>query len=424
MDADLARNLVLAWPLALVGLAATLRTLTDGATELMARVPPAFLATLWVWLVVHAVEASTSWWSFTDAPASMLGVPVEVSLGWALLWGALPVLAGGPLPLWFVGLAWIDLVTMELAGELVSLENGWLRGEVLLLVLGLAPALVLGWATRRRRWLRVRALLQVVLFTGVFGWLVPTVAMARDRLGWADVVAHPYPVRSLLLTAAVVVAIPALAAVTELVRAGGTPYPWDPPTRLVTTGPYAYVANPMQIGIAGLMVVLTLASGSATLALATVFSVVFSVVLAERHEELTLRARWVAYRDYRREVRNWLPRWRPWVGEPAMLWTSESCTLCAATGTMLDTMEPIGLSRHPAETSPRPLRRMTWEGPDDRSDGVAAFARALEHTTLPWAWLGWWIRLPVVSAWLQLMADACGLGPRTIASSDDPRVGP
>ncbi|QIK75102.1 hypothetical protein [Nocardioides piscis] len=87
MDADLARNLVLAWPLALVGLAATLRTLTDGATELMARVPPAFLATLWVWLVVHAVEASTSWWSFTDAPASMLGVPVEVSLGWALLWG-------------------------------------------------------------------------------------------------------------------------------------------------------------------------------------------------------------------------------------------------------------------------------------------------------------------------------------------------
>lgn len=33
-------------------------------------------------------------------------------------------------------------------------------------------------------------------------------------------------------------------------RGGGTPVPCDPPKRLVSTGPYAYIGNPMQTAMA------------------------------------------------------------------------------------------------------------------------------------------------------------------------------
>jgi protein-S-isoprenylcysteine O-methyltransferase Ste14 len=40
----------------------------------------------------------------------------------------------------------------------------------------------------------------------------------------------------------------ALQSVREFTAHGGTPMPLDPPTALVTSGPYAYVGNPMQLG--------------------------------------------------------------------------------------------------------------------------------------------------------------------------------
>src|SRR5690606_7471913 len=107
-------------------------------------------------------------------------------------------------------------------------------------------------------------------------------------------------------------------------------------TRLVTTGPYSYLANPMQVGASGLLALLAVASGSRTLGVGVLFAVGFAVVLAEHHERLTLSRRWPAYASYRRHVRGWLPRWRPHVPSPATLWVSETCPLCSATGAVVD----------------------------------------------------------------------------------------
>lgn len=415
---DLVRNLVLAVALVATAGAATWRA---SRGDLAGRTPAVALATLAVWVAVLAVEQATDLWTFREAPTTVAGMPLEVSLGWALLWGAVPTLLGGPLWAWLVGFAWVDVVAMPLLTPLVTLDDGWLVGEALLLVAAAAPGLVLGRATVERRWLPARVVLQAALFTGLFGWLLPHLALEVDGLAWGDVVDHPYLVRSALLTAAVLLGVPALAAVVELARAGGTPFPWDPPSRLVTTGPYAYLANPMQLGAAGLLGLLALAAGSVTLAVGTAFCVAFSVVLAERHERATLTDRWPAYGTYRRHVRAWWPRWRPYVPTPATLWVSDTCPLCAATGAMVETLEPTGLVRRAAEGAPEPLRRMRWDDGTSTSSGVAAFARALEHSTLPLAWLGWWMRLPGVDRVLQLVGDAVGLGPRTLPTTPGER---
>jgi len=46
-------------------------------------------------------------------------------------------------------------------------------------------------------------------------------------------------------------------------------------------------------------------------------------------------------------------------------------------------------------------------------EGVRALGRTLEHLHLGWAIAGIALRLPLVWQFVQVMMDACGLGPRT-----------
>ncbi len=418
MSASLLRNLTLVVPLLAVAGAAATRHRTG---DLRPRVAGAVLATLLAWTGVLAVETAGGWWAFAPAPTTVLGLPVETSLGWALAWGALPVLAGGRRLLWWLALAWVDVLVVPHLAPLVVLEQDWLVGEAVLLVVVAAPALVLGLATVERRFLGLRVVLQGLVFTTLVGWLVPTLALARDGLRWSDVVDHPLPVRVALLVAVVALGVPTLAAVAELWRVGGgTPFPWDPPERLVTTGPYAYLHNPMQVGACALLLLLAVAAGSLTLALGVVVAVVFSEAVAEPHERVVLGARWPAHTAYRAAVRGWLPRWRPHASEPATLWVSQSCGLCRSTGEAVRLLAPHGVALRRAEEAPVRLTRMRFDlpsapaGPGLHDRGVPALARALERVSLPWAWVGWFVRLPLLDRGVQAVADACGLGPRDL----------
>ncbi|MGL4746089.1 MAG: methyltransferase family protein [Dermatophilaceae bacterium] len=463
---DLLRNLTLAVPLVAVLAAGAVRS---RRRDLAARVPAAVLSTLLAWVGILAVETAGGWWQFAPGPTTVLGMPLETSAGWALAWGALPVLVGGPPAWWWLAFVWTDLLLVPALDPLVTLGPGWLAGEAVLLVCVAAPALAMGRLTARRRLLGVRVALQVATFTGLFGWAATTLAFQQDGLGWADVVDHSFGVRALLLAAAVVVAVPVMSAVTELARVGGgTPFPWDPPARLVMTGPYAYIRNPMQAGACLLLTLLGVAAGSPTLLLGVLVAATFSLAVADPHERRMLVARWpdppvaaresdgrqtppgqvggpgregcrdypnpsypspsypnssrspdpvaaLGYAGYRRAVRAWIPRWRPVAAVPATLWVSQTCALCRSTGEAVRLLGTSGLELRPAESSPVRLTRMRWSAPGVHDRGVAALGRALEHASLPWAWCGWLVRLPVVTTLLQLVADACGLGPRDLA---------
>lgn len=415
MTADVLRNLSLAVPLAV--LLAVVAGIHAGWFRPRGQaVAGAFLGGLWALLGVLVVEACTDLWAFASAPASYAGIPVETALGWTIVWGALPPLLGGPAWLWLCGLAWVDVLLMPRLEPLVVLGDHWLLGEALLLGAVAAPAVLLGQATRDRSRLTLRVCLQLVAFTTLTFWLVPSLAFTADGTHWTAVIDHPLPVRTALLILAVGCLVPAAAAVAELARVGGgTPFPWDPPERLVVTGPYAYLANPMQAGTSATLLLLALAAGSPALLLGVVVAVVFSVALAEPHEHAAMAARWPEHRTYRAHVRAWRPRLRPWVPEPATLWVSRTCGICRATGDSVTRLAPVGLEIRPAEEAGIRLTRMRWVGPEAPADrGVAALARALEQTHLFAAWWGWLIRLPMVRPTLLLVLDACGLGPRDV----------
>jgi protein-S-isoprenylcysteine O-methyltransferase Ste14 len=89
----------------------------------------------------------------------------------------------------------------------------------------------------------------------------------------------------------------------------GTPGPWDAPRRVVATGPYRWVRNPIYL--AALLVVLGEAWLFLSLPLliyAGAMAILFHLFVIG-YEERTLRRRFGdAYLEYRRTVPRWLPR--------------------------------------------------------------------------------------------------------------------
>jgi protein-S-isoprenylcysteine O-methyltransferase Ste14 len=89
---------------------------------------------------------------------------------------------------------------------------------------------------------------------------------------------------------------------------GGTPGPWDAPVRVVATGPFRWVRNPIYL--AALLVVLGQAWlfwSPALLAYAGAMAVVVHLFVIG-YEERALRRRFSDYPEYQRTVPRWIPR--------------------------------------------------------------------------------------------------------------------
>ncbi len=89
----------------------------------------------------------------------------------------------------------------------------------------------------------------------------------------------------------------------------GTPGPWDAPARVVVTGPYAWVRNPIYI--AALVIVAGeawLFRSWALLCYAGVMAVFFHVFVIGYEERTLSRSFGRSYLDYQHRVRRWLPR--------------------------------------------------------------------------------------------------------------------
>lgn len=406
---ELVRTVIWAVPLAA---AYALVALRGPARRLLTGILLAIAWNLWTLLAMNAIAVEVGWWDFSHELPGFMGVPIELWFGWTLLWGAVvPLIASKqPLIVILVALLWLDLITMPLLEPLVVLQASWLVGEFLTLLVALLPGLLLFRWTVTGTNLEGRAALQVVCAGGLLVWLVPSVAVTSSG-DWSEVFQLPgWRVSLLMQLAAGAAAIGVRAAIEFVQRGRGTPLPYDAPARLVRSGPYSYIRNPMQLSMVLLFAVAAMLLWNVWLIVAAAVALVYGAGLASWHENVELTERFgVAWTLYRQRVRAWIPTIRPIVIDEATLLVAYSCTTCNSIGRWFNAHEPIGLTIKPAEDAGVGLRRVTYlpaGGPS--SQGVDAIARALEHIHLGWAVVGWLLAMPGVRHLAQLLADAFG----------------
>jgi protein-S-isoprenylcysteine O-methyltransferase Ste14 len=319
-----------------------------------------------------------------------------------------------------------DLLAMPYCAPVLSLSSTWRWGEAIFVVTGLVPALLLGeWTVTERHPLR-RAWMQVVMAGMIVLFLLPECVFALRNSGWSNALPHlavnprlQHAIVSLEIQAVLLLGVIGVAAAREFGERGkGTPIPFDPPRRLVTSGIYRYVANPMQLSCALVMLAWAAILHNFWLAAGAVCGVVYSAGLATWDEGNDLRERFgEPWTHYRTEVHNWRPRWRPYVApeQTATLWVSETCGPCNEVQRWFSAREMRGLVILPAESHPGlRLRRVRYEEEEYSVDGVRAVFRALEHLHLGWTFAGLVLSMPGIWWLIQTVLDGCGLGPRDL----------
>jgi len=310
------------------------------------------LSFLWVTpalLVVQQLNLLAGWWHFSGGSISIRGMPLELYLGWIVLWGIIPQLVFRRLHLIACIVVFVvaDLALMPSCQPVIQLGRQWLTGESVAVLLVLIPALCVGRWTFDDSHLRMRATLQVVVAGLLFLYFIPEIAFAlRSGRGWTPLLALSNWQRQLALQGLALLAIPAVSAVTEFAERGmGTPIPYDPPKRLVTSGIYRYCSNPMQMSCALVMCGWAILLGNGWILAAAAVSGIYSAGIAEwdERQDLFLRfgSRW---KTYRMNVKNWRVRWRPYSsGDQACLYIAASCGPCTELRTWIELRRPSGL---------------------------------------------------------------------------------
>lgn len=107
--------------------------------------------------------------------------------------------------------------------------------------------------------------------------------------------------------------VPITGSFIEFFKAGGTPVPAAPPPRLVVSGWYRYVRNPIYVGFTVILIGQALLFASTELLEYTVVAWAIGAAAVRWYEEPVLTRKFGAeYKTYRQNVPAWIPRLRSW----------------------------------------------------------------------------------------------------------------
>jgi protein-S-isoprenylcysteine O-methyltransferase Ste14 len=161
----------------------------------------------------------------------------------------------------------------------------------------------------KRLFIIARAILVSSLFFSLWLWFVPRWIAASKGVELSP--DRPLGILVMLLGMPFV-----LRCVWDFAwRGHGTPAPFDPPRRLVVSGLYRWVRNPMYLSFGVVFVGEALLLSSVTVEMLIFAPIVWLMftLFVMLYEEPTLREMFgEEYEEYRRNVRRWLPRLRPY----------------------------------------------------------------------------------------------------------------
>jgi protein-S-isoprenylcysteine O-methyltransferase Ste14 len=168
-------------------------------------------------------------------------------------------------------------------------------------------------ADHRAWWASVGSLVFLFLVPGtVAGWVPYWLT------GW-HVRAPFFGLQSLRVGGAVFILVGLASLVDSFVRFAfvghGTPAPVAPPSKLVVSGQYRHVRNPMYVAVVLILIGQSFFLGSVAVLRYSLLVWAFFHVFVLVYEEPTLAGRFgQSYEAYRKHVRRWWPRIRAWSG--------------------------------------------------------------------------------------------------------------
>ena len=148
----------------------------------------------------------------------------------------------------------------------------------------------------------IRTLVVGALFISLWTWWVPR------WMGWPLHVVHP----EAWAVFGIGLGLSMWCALEFAFRGLGTPAPFDPPRRLVISGLYRFVRNPMYVAFGIALVGEAWLTGRIEIIYLFLVLWVAVSVFVVAYEEPTLRRKFGEdYIEYCRHVRRWIPRLRP-----------------------------------------------------------------------------------------------------------------
>src|SRR2546428_11192228 len=163
----------------------------------------------------------------------------------------------------------------------------------------------------RRLFAVARALIVAPLFVSLWMYFVP------PWVAGAQAFDNPRPLGWIVVAIGAAIGLP---CIWEFAWRGlGTPAPFDPPRKLVISGPYRFVRNPMYFGMGVVLIGEAIVFPNITLLMIGLTAALFLFVTAFVivYEEPTFcRMFGTDYEAYCRAVRRWISRLCPWDSAP------------------------------------------------------------------------------------------------------------
>lgn len=154
----------------------------------------------------------------------------------------------------------------------------------------------------------LRQLLSILILPFTVVVIVPAVLLRRELRPLAT------PVQAFGLVVVALGLMLVIYTISSFARRGrGTLAPWDPPRRLVISGVYRHVRNPMISGVLLILAGESLVFRSAAVAAWATVAFLINALYIPLVEEPGLARRFGAdYEAYRHHVPRWIPRLSPW----------------------------------------------------------------------------------------------------------------